>query len=164
MLDPTSADHGARGAVHPRDPVQALPTQDPMHGRRIHLENPRDASRTPLGAATQLLDSSFDLARCPRRRKPRPARPIDQPDITFATPASPPLVRGLTRDPELISDMRDRAALLDPSDQQSSPVQIQASVSVQRSLRGWVQVSAPTPSLGGPSEPWTVNNVHGQHN
>ena len=62
-----------------------------------------------------------------------------------------------------VRDMRDRAALLDPSDQQTSTMQIQPSVSVHKSLRGWVRVSAPTPSLGGSLKPWTVNNVHGQH-
>src|SRR5262249_47340498 len=64
----------------------------------------------------------------------RPARPIEKPNVAFATPPAPPLVCGLTRDPELVGDMSDRTASLDPSDQQPSTMQVQPSVTVHTSL------------------------------
>ena len=65
--------------------------------------------------------------------------------------------------PELIRDMRERSALLDPSDQQPSTIQIQPSVTVHKSLPGlgaWISThTLPRGSL----QSRTVNNVHGQH-
>src|SRR3954465_8773890 len=161
MFDPT-ANHRSRRAVHPIETVQAHTTQDLMHRRRRQADPTRNPCRTELATSTQSFHPLFEQSRCASRTRTRAARAVHQPAIALATPATPPLVRGLTRDPELIRDMRNRTSLLNPSDQQPSTMQIQPSVSVHKSLPRLGAWTAPTPSLGGSSKPWTVNNVHGQ--
>src|SRR5262245_2313744 len=133
VLDP-SPDHGSGRPVHPRDPIETATAQDPMNRRGGQLENARDARRSQLAGLTQPLDLVLDVARGAGGHRTRPARAVHQTAIAFASPPSPPLVRGLARDPELVGDVRDRAALLDPCDQQTSTMQVQSGVTVHQSL------------------------------
>jgi hypothetical protein len=166
VLD-AATNHGPGRPIHPGDAVQALTAQDAMHRRCRQPHDAGNASRPKLATTTQHLDPTFQRPRCSSRTRPWLARAIEETDVAFATPTAPPLVGSLPRDPQLVRHVRNRAARLNPSDQQPSTMQVQPSVSVHKSLprvgAGFSTHTLPR-RLFSSADHRRVNNVHGQDN
>src|SRR4051794_29427389 len=101
-----------------------------MHGRRLHLDDPRDTRRTQLGLTPDPFDPTLHHTRCAPRTPMRTARPIPQTRIALSPPTPPPLVRGRPRDPHLRRNMRDRPTTTDPLNQLLATMNRQPGVSV----------------------------------
>ena len=70
-------------------------------------------------------------------------------NLALGREAAHPTMRALTRDPHRFRDMRDRHALLDPFDQQSTAMDCETSITVRHEdLRAGVKRANSTP-LGG---------------
>ena len=116
-----ATDHLAGRPIHPREPVQTMTAQHPMHRRRGNPHDARDPRRPELATLPQphdaLLDSRGVLMRTPVRSR----RSVVEAVRTFGQPAPPPLISRLPGHAHLGRDMRDGPTSRDPFDHDHAP-------------------------------------------